>query len=289
MKRSFPVSIAIIGGSGLYAMKEFVLERKVVLATPFGRPSDSFLMGRIEGRPVVFLPRHGVGHLISPSEINFRANIWGLKKMGVKAIFSVSAVGSLKEEIAPSHMVIVDQFIDRTFKRANTFFEKGIVAHVSLAHPLCERLRGLLIGGCRETGATFHPKGTYLCMEGPAFSTRGESLSYRALGADVIGMTNATEARMAREAEICYATLALSTDYDCWRGEAVAVTTDEIIEVLHKNVTRAQAILGEAVRKYTDDPECPCQGALANAILTDRKKIPPSVKKRLGPIVAKYF
>lgn len=288
MKSSSPL-IGIIGGSGLYTMKEFQLEKKVSLVTPFGRPSDAFLIGKLSGRPVIFLPRHGVGHRISPSEINYRANIWGLKKLGVEAIFSVSAVGSLKEEIEPSHMVVVDQFIDRTFKRATTFFEKGIVAHVSLAHPLCERLRRLLIAGCEVAGATVHKKGTYLCMEGPAFSTRGESLSYRAMGADVIGMTNATEARVAREAEICYATLALSTDYDCWRETGEAVTTDEIIAVLLKNVAKAQAILGETVRRFENDSDCPCQNALANAILTDRKKIPASVKKRLAPIVGKYL
>ncbi len=282
MKSKAP--IGIIGGSGLYAMKAFVLKKKVRVATPFGSPSDFFMVGQLEGVPVVFLPRHGIGHRISPSELNFRANIWGMKKLGVESILSVSAVGSLKEEIVPGHMVVIDQFIDRTRTRVSTFFEKGIVAHVSLADPVCPTLRKLLVKSSKAAGSTVHDGGTYVCMEGPQFSTRAESNWYRSMGADVIGMTNLQEAKLAREAGMCYATLALSTDYDCWHVSEEPVTTDQIIAVLHQNVEAAQTILKKAVAAYKEAP-CECRNALRHAILTDKKKIPPAIKKKLGMLL----
>ncbi|HBF13070.1 MAG TPA: S-methyl-5'-thioadenosine phosphorylase [Deltaproteobacteria bacterium] len=281
--------IGIIGGSGLYAMAAFVLKKKINLKTPFGKPSDSFMMGELSGVPVVFLPRHGVGHQINPTEINFRANIWGMKKLGVSQIISVSAVGSLKEEIKPGHMVAVDQFIDRTRQRVSTFFEKGIVAHVSFADPVCARIRKALIESSQRSRAFVHKTGTYVCMEGPAFSTRAESHWYRSLNADVIGMTNLQEAKLAREAEICYSTLALSTDYDCWHVSEEAVTTDQILVVLHQNIEMAQKIIGDCVTHLQDEPACPCHKAVAHAILTDKKKISPAAKQRLKLIVGKYL
>lgn len=279
--------IGIIGGSGLYSMAAFKLKKKMALKTPFGEPSDNFLLGELEGVPVVFLPRHGVGHRINPSELNFRANIWGMKKLGVEAILAVSAVGSLREEIEPGHMVVIDQFIDRTKSRASTFFEKGIVAHVSFADPVCSRLRQLLIHASREAGAMVHEKGTYICMEGPMFSTKGESHWYRSMNADVIGMTNLQEAKLAREAEICYATLALSTDYDCWHE--TPVTAAQVIAVLNENIKTAQKIMELAVPKYRSENKCSCQHALRHAIMTDPKKIPATTKTRLELIVGKYL
>lgn len=285
-KAQYP--IGIIGGSGLYQMHDFRLKRKVRLATPFGKPSDAYMVGQLAGSDVIFLPRHGVGHLLSPSEINFRANIWGFKKLGVQSIVSVSAVGSLKEEIAPGHMVIIDQFIDRTKARASTFFEKGLVAHVSFADPLCSSLREILISSANAAKAIVHGTGTYVCMEGPMFSTRAESHWYRSVNASVIGMTNLQEAKLAREAEMCYATIALSTDYDCWHDTHEDVTTDQIIAVLHSNVRMAQDIIKHAVtHRYPED--CRCRHSLAHAILTDRKKIGPAVKKKLGLLIKKYI
>ena len=281
--------IGIIGGSGLYQMADFKLRKKISLQTPFGKPSDACLVGELDGISVVFLPRHGIGHRIGPSEINFRANIWGMKKLGVGAILSVSAVGSLKEEIEPGHMVVIDQFIDRTRGRASTFFEKGIVAHVSFSDPVCENLRRQLITASHNAGAMTHEKGTYVCMEGPMFSTWAESNWYRSMNADVIGMTNLQEAKLAREAEMCYATLALSTDYDCWRVEEGPVTADQVIAVLRKNVEMAQKILKESVVNYKDQPDCPCRRTLRHAIMTDPKKIPATTKARLKLIVGKYL
>lgn len=281
--------IGIIGGSGLYAITDFVCEKKIRMVTPFGKPSDAFMVGTLSGVPVVFLARHGTGHTISPSEINFRANIWGMKKLGVKAIFSVSAVGSLQEEIKPGHMVVIDQFFDRTKARASTFFEKGIVAHVSFAHPVSEYLRELLIQACHAEKATVHTTGTYVCMEGPAFSTRAESGFYRQIDASVIGMTNLQEAKLSREAEIDYATLALSTDYDCWHPHHDSVTVDQIIAVMHKNVAVAQNVLKRAVKLFDFSRKLEAGEALQNAILTDRKKITPAVKKRLAPIIKRVL
>lgn len=281
--------IGIIGGSGLYQIAGFRLRKRLAVTTPFGRPSGPLLIGTLAGVDVIFLARHGEGHLINPTEVNYRANIWALKKAGVKAIFSVSAVGSLRDEIKPGHMVVVDQFIDRTKHRPSTFFEKGIVAHVGFARPMSEYLRGLLIAACEEEGATVHKTGTYLCMEGPAFSTKAESELYRQLGSAVIGMTNLQECKLAREAELDYATLALSTDYDCWHPDHDSVTVEQIIAVMQNNIALAQKILKRAVTGFDFNRKLEAQDVLKNAILSDRKKIKPAVIKRLQPIIGKYF
>lgn len=288
-KKNKEYKIGIVGGSGLYSMQAFRLHKKINLKTPYGKPSDAYLLGELNGVNVIFLPRHGVGHRLNPSEVNYRANVWGFKKLGVESLFSVSAVGSLKEEIAPGHMVVIDQFIDRTRLRPATFFEKGIVAHVSFADPLCPHLRKIFINACKKEGAIVHEKGTYVCMEGPLFSTKAESHWYRSMNADVIGMTNLTEAKLAREAEICYATLALSTDYDCWHESEEPVTTEQIIAVLHANVTLAQKLLTQSVSDYTGKADCPCHHSLKNAIMTDRKKISPSTKNKLKIIAGNYL
>jgi len=275
--------IGVIGGTGLYGMAAFHLKKKINLKTPFGKTSDAFMVGELAGREVVFLPRHGIGHRFNPSEVPYRANIWGMKKLGVKSILSVSAVGSLKEEIPPGDIVLVDQFFDRTKgTRSSTFFEKGIVAHVSFADPICSGLKSQAAQAARKVGANVHEGGTYVCMEGPMFSTRSESLFYKnVLKADVIGMTNLTEAKLAREAQICYTTIALSTDYDCWHQSLEPVTTDQIIAVLHKNVELAQKIVEEATKSYKPQEACPCRTALKHAVMTDPKKIPAAAKARL--------
>lgn len=282
--------LGIIGGSGLYEMDGFQLDEAAGLKTPFGDPSDKFMRGRLFGCEVVFLPRHGVGHRINPSELNYRANIWGMKKLGVSAIISISAVGSMREEIKPGDMVVIDQFFDRTQARAHTFFEDGIVAHVSFADPLCPSLRADLIHTCAELNVSHHPTGTYLCMEGPQFSTRAESKWYReSVGAHVVGMTNLTEAKLAREAEICYATLALSTDYDCWREGESAVTTEMVIKILQQNVARAQEILSRLVGRINLRVDCSCHHALEHALLTKPSAIADVVKIRLGLFLGKYL
>jgi 5'-methylthioadenosine phosphorylase len=265
-----------------------VLEEKR-LETPFGPPSDAFIIGELDGRRVVFLPRHGRGHRISPSELNFRANVWGMKKLGVDAVLAVSAVGSMKKEIEPGHMVVIDQFFDRTKGRVSTFFTDGVVAHVAFADPVCSEIRKVLIASGKAAGATVHEKGTYLCMEGPQFSTRAESNIYRQWGVDVIGMTNLQEAKLAREAEICYATLALSTDYDCWHEGHDDVTIDMVIATLLKNVETAKKIVRRAVAAVEAGRPCGCRTAMKNAILTDRKAIPAETKRRLEIIAGKYF
>lgn len=281
--------LAIIGGSGLYQMDGFTLAEKREVVTPFGKPSSALSFGKLSGVDVVFLARHGEGHVLNPSEINYRANIWALKSVGVKAVFSVSAVGSLREEIVPGHMVIPDQLFDRTKDRPTTFFEKGIVAHVAFAHPFSEYLRELLRDTCNELGIPQHFGGTYVCMEGPLFSTKAESHFYRSLNASVIGMTNLNEAKLAREAELDYATLALATDYDCWHEGHDAVTTAQVIEVMRANVSKAQQILSQAVTRFDFGRVLETQGMLKNAIMTDRKKIAPEVVERLKPILEKYF
>jgi 5'-methylthioadenosine phosphorylase len=281
--------IGVIGGSGLYEMEGLKVLEEKRLETPFGSPSDAFILGELDGRSVVFLPRHGRGHRISPSELNFRANIWGLKKLGVDAILAVSAVGSMKREIEPGHMVVIDQFFDRTKVRASTFFTDGAVAHVAFADPVCPEVRKVLIASGKKVGATVHEKGTYLCMEGPQFSTRAESNVYRSWGMDVIGMTNLQEAKLAREAEICYATLALSTDYDCWFEGHDDVTIEMVIATLTKNVETAKKIVRRAVTAVGAERACGCRTAMKNAILTDRKSIPAETKKRLEVIAGKYF
>lgn len=281
--------VGVIGGSGLYHMKGLEKVREVRLTTPFGQPSDAYVQGILEETELIFLPRHGRGHRWLPTEVNFRANVFGMKKLGVERIISVSAVGSLREEIAPGHLVIPDQFIDRTTQRPSTFFGKGVVAHVSLADPVCPALSGTLLRAAREAGAKVHPKGTYLCMEGPQFSTRAESFLYRSWGADVIGMTNVQEAKLAREAEICFATLALATDYDCWNQAAGNVEIEEVLAVLSHNVELAQETIRGALRHLPDERSCQCPKALKNAIITERAKIPKKVRRDLKPIIGKYL
>ena len=288
-KRSEPIAIGIIGGSGLYSMAGLTDTREVRVKTPFGDPSDAIVTGTLEGRRVAFLARHGRGHRISPSEINFRANIYALKTLGIERIISVSAVGSLREDVAPLDFVVPDQFFDRTKTRISTFFTGGIVAHISFDKPTCPHLSSQLAAAAERAGVKVHRGGTYVCMEGPQFSTLAESNTYRKLGFDIIGMTNLTEAKLAREAEICYATFAMVTDYDCWHPQHDAVTVDQIISVLTKNTENVQRAIREAVRALDASRPCKCASALAHAILTDRKLIPASVKKRLAPIVGKYL
>ena len=281
--------IGVIGGSGLYQMPELEESHPVIVETPFGPPSDPFRVGKLRGVSVAFLARHGEGHRILPSEINFRANIYAFKLLGVERILSVSAVGSLREGIAPLDVVVPDQFIDRTRGRVSTFFGDGVVAHISFADPTCSDLAGVLSEACRRTGAKVHEGGAYLCMEGPAFSTRAESNLYRSWGAAVIGMTNLQEAKLAREAEICYATLALATDYDCWHEEEEAVTVEVVVGRLRQNAATAQKAIAEAVASLPAGRSCPCATALKNAILTDPKRIPEATRRRLEPILGRYL
>jgi 5'-methylthioadenosine phosphorylase len=281
--------IGIIGGSGLYQMEGLTQAKWIRVPTPFGKPSDAFRVGVLEGRQVAFLARHGRGHLITPSEINYRANIYAMKKLGVERILSVSAVGSLREDYCPMEMALPLQFFDRTRGRISTFFGGGIVAHVGFSDPMCAAVVDALEAACSEANVVSHRGGTYVCMEGPAFSTRAESNTYRSWGMDVIGMTNLQEAKLAREAELCYATLAMVTDYDCWHPEHAAVTVDQIIDYLNRNVKNAQKILRSAVRHLPRGRSCKCGSALAHAILTDRSKISPQAKKRLGLLVGKYL
>ena len=281
--------IGIIGGSGLYAMPGLTSVREERVSTPFGDPSDAFVLGDLEGHKVAFLARHGRGHRILPSELNFRANIYAMKALGVERILSVSAVGSLKEEHKPTDFVIPDQFIDRTFARTSTFFGEGIVAHVAFGDPVCATVAGAFAKGCVEAGVVGKSGGTYVCMEGPQFSTRAESNLYRSWGADVIGMTNLQEATLAREAEICYATMAMGTDYDCWREGHDDVTVDQIVAVLHQNAENAGKVVRAAVRAMPSDRSCACVSALKFAILTDRKAIPQAAREKLGLLIDKYL
>ena len=281
--------IGIIGGSGLYEIEGLTHKREVKIKTPFGVPSDVYVLGVLVGRQVVFLARHGRGHRIMPTEINFRANIWGMKKLGVKRIISVSAVGSMKETIKPGDVVFVDQFYDHTKHRNSTFFGNGIVAHVAFADPVCTELRQFLVRAGQEENAVIHNGGVYLCIEGPQFSARGESFIYRQWGVDVIGMTNVTEAKLAREAEICYATLALVTDYDCWYQGIEAVTVEGVLEILHKNVNLSRKIIKNALSKITNMRRCPCVNALRNAIITPYQSIPLKSRNNLKPLLEKYF
>jgi 5'-methylthioadenosine phosphorylase len=283
--------IGIIGGSGLYQMPELTDVIEIKIDTPFGSPSDVFVVGTLESNRVAFLPRHGRGHRYTPTEVPFRANIYAMKLLGVERILSASAVGSLQEQYAPLDMVIPDQFFDRTRARAreSTFFGDGIVAHVSFAHPVCDDLGDVLEESCKVADVKAHRRGTYLCMEGPAFSTVAESNTYRAWGMDVIGMTNLQEAKLAREAEICYATLALVTDYDCWHPGHDAVTADSVIEYLNKNVRNAQLIIKEAVRLVSGQTRnCKCGSALKNAIFTAPDLWPQETRKKLDAIIKKY-
>ena len=281
--------IGIIGGSGLYSMPGFEAQEEVNLETPFGKPSDNYVLGKLCGRTVAFLARHGRGHRISPSELNFRANIYGMKVLGVERILSLSAVGSLKEEHKPLDFVIPDQFFDRTRGRVSTFFGEGLVAHISFADPICPHLSQVVLAACREAGVTAKQGGTYLCMEGPAFSTKAESNVYRSWGMDVIGMTNLQEAKLAREAEICYVTIAMVTDYDCWHADHDAVTVKDIIANLMKNAENACKVVRTAVSQMPAARECKCGSALSHAIITDRKLAPEATLRKLEPIVGKYF
>jgi 5'-methylthioadenosine phosphorylase len=281
--------IGIIGGSGLYKMAGIERVREVRPTTPFGKPSDAYILGKLEGRKVAFLARHGRGHVLMPTEINFRANIYGMKKLGVEQIISVSAVGSLRKNLRPLDMVLPSQFFDRTRHRVSTFFGDGLVAHISFADPVCPGVVKALDKACKANRIRCHKGGTYICMEGPAFSTIAESDTYRAWGMDVIGMTNLQEAKLAREAEICYATLAMVTDYDCWHPEHDAVTVSKVIEYLTRNVENAQKIIRAAVRQLPGERSCKCGSALAHAILTDRKKIPARTRRKLELLVGKYL
>ncbi|HET7437575.1 MAG TPA: S-methyl-5'-thioadenosine phosphorylase [Thermoanaerobaculia bacterium] len=282
--------IGIIGGSGLYQMEglDVLFERS--LETPFGEPSDPFVIGEVDGVRVAFLARHGRGHRFTPTEVNYRANIFGFKLLGVHTILSASAVGSMKENYHPTDIVFPHQFIDRTRHRADTFFGNGLVGHVPFADPICASVAFLMSESAKEHGATYHVGGTYLCMEGPQFSTRAESNLYRTWGVDVIGMTNLTEAKLAREAEICYATMALVTDYDCWHPEHDDVSVDAILEYLRKNASMAQKILRSSIaRAASRQRECGCVNALQFALITDRGSIPPKVKDDLSPLIGKYI
>ena len=281
--------IGIIGGSGLYAMPGITNIREERVETPFGDPSDPFVLGELEGRKVAFLARHGRGHRILPSELNFRANIYGMKLLGVERILSVSAVGSLKQEHKPTDFIIADQFIDRTFARNATFFGEGVVAHVAFGDPVCPTLASTFHKACATAGVVGKLGGTYVCMEGPQFSTRAESNLYRSWGADVIGMTNLQEAKLAREVEICYATLAMVTDYDCWHEGHDDVTVDQIIAVLHQNAENAGKVVRAAVGATPRDRSCGCGTALQHAILTDRKLIPQAARQKLSLILDKYL
>src|SRR5829696_9232986 len=285
------VNIGIIGGSGLYQMPELQNVREQKIETPFGDPSDAFIIGELEGVTVAFLPRHGRGHKLLPTELPFRANIYAMKLLGVERVLSASAVGSLQERYVPLDMVIPDQFFDRTRARAHesTFFGEGIVGHITFAHPVCGDLGGVLEESCRATEVKVHRGGTYICMEGPAFSTKAESHVYRSWGMDVIGMTNLQEAKLAREAEICYATLALVTDYDCWHEAHDAVSVETVVEYLNKNVRNAQVIMREAVRRLaTAERNCECGSAIKNAIFTPPELWPEATTKKLDAIIKKY-
>ncbi len=282
--------IGVIGGSGLYEIEALTDIQEVVLDTPFGTPSDAFISGVLDGVKMVFLPRHGRGHRLLPSEVNYRANIYGMKKLGVQQIISVSAVGSMKEEIVPGHIVIPDQFFDRTQgKRASTFFGDGVVGHVQFADPVCGELSQVLFESAKEVGATVHKGGTYVCIEGPNFSTRAESQIYRSWGVDIIGMTNLPEARLAREAEICYATIALATDYDCWHDEHADVSVEAIIAIIQQNVATARNIIKAAAKRLSSERRCACSESLKYAIMTNKELISETTRQKLAVLMGKYL
>ena len=283
------VRIGVIGGSGLYRMKNLEILEERSLETPFGLPSGPYVIGRLGDRVAAFLPRHGVGHRLMPTEINFRANIMGFKMLGVEWLISVSAVGSMKEEIAPGTMVIPTQFFDRTRLRPRSFFGDGLVAHVGMADPVCPELSRALYEAALDVGAEARYGGTYLCIEGPQFSTRAESTIYRSWGVDVIGMTNLPEAWLAREAEICYATIAMATDYDCWHETEEDVSAETVIELLNRNIAISQEIIQRAMTRLPLPRSCACSRALADAFITDRSVVPEAVRKKLEPLIGKYF
>ncbi|MFN7977071.1 MAG: S-methyl-5'-thioadenosine phosphorylase [Vicinamibacterales bacterium] len=281
--------IGIIGGSGLYDMAELTDREERFFTTPFGDPSGPYVLGTLRGRRVAFLARHGAGHRLMPSELNYRANIFGFKVLGVSHILSASAVGSLREDYKPLDLVFPDQFLDRTFNRVGTFFGNGLVAHVGFAHPVCDRLRGVMADAADRAGARVHRGGTYVCMEGPQFSTLAESNLYRSWGMDVIGMTNLQEAKLAREAEICYATMALVTDYDCWHPDHDSVTVELIVANLTQNAKTAQHVIADTVEHLGADRPCGCKDALATALITRPDAVPERVKRDLAPIVGRYL
>jgi len=281
--------IGIIGGSGLYSMPGLTQVHEVRQSTPFGDPSEAYVLGTLEGRNVAFLARHGRGHLILPTELNFRANIYGFKQLGVERIVSLSAVGSLKEEHKPLEFVIPDQFFDRTRHRVDTFFGDGVVAHVAFADPICPELAKVVETACKKAGVTAKRGGTYLCMEGPQFSTKAESNLYRAWGMDVIGMTNLQEAKLAREAEVCYVTVAMVTDYDCWHPHHDSVTVDQVVAVLVKNAENACRVVQQSVAAMPTKRNCKCNSALAHAIISEREKIPAATREKLKLILGKYL
>lgn len=282
-------SIGIIGGSGLYSMNGLTDTREIRVKTPFGEPSDAIVLGTLEGKRVAFLARHGRGHRILPSEINYRANIYAMKLLGAERIISVSAVGSLKEDLQPGEFLVPDQFFDRTKNRASTFFGDGLVAHLAFAHPTCGELSNVLGEACVHEAVKVHRHGTYICIEGPQFSTLAEAEVNRQLRFDVIGMTNLTEAKLAREAEICYATIAMITDYDCWHPDHESVTAAQIIATLNQNAENAQKVLRAAVRETPADRNCKCGTALKHSLVTDMKLVPSATKKRLAAIIGKYI
>jgi 5'-methylthioadenosine phosphorylase len=283
------VLVGVIGGSGLYEIEALSKLKEVPVSTPFGKPSDPLMVGTLNGVRVAFLSRHGKGHRFSPTTINYRANLFAMKKLGVERILSVSAVGSMKEEIAPGEVVVPDQFYDHTKHRVSTFFGQGIVVHIPYADPVCPEVASTLAQAARSEGANVHEGGTYLCMEGPQFSSRAESLIYRKFGVDVIGMTNATEAKLAREAEICYATLALATDYDCWHSGEEAVTAEAVLKILRQNVDLSKRVISQAIVKLPQRRGCGCGETLKYSIMTQREKIPQKIRQDLGPIIGRYL
>jgi len=288
-KKESKAAIGIIGGSGLYSMSGLTETREIRVKTPFGDPSDAIVLGTLEGKRVAFLARHGRGHRILPGEINYRANVYAMKLLGAERIISVSAVGSLQEDLRPGAFLVPDQFYDRTKHRVSTFFCEGLVAHVPFAHPVCGRLAGILSDSCVHEAVRVHRRGTYICMEGPQFSTLAEAHVHRQLRFEVIGMTNVTEAKLAREAEICYATIAMITDYDCWHPEHESVTASQIIATLNQNAENAQRVLRSAVRTLPAERSCKCGSALQHALVTDLKLVSPATKKRLTAILRPYL
>jgi 5'-methylthioadenosine phosphorylase len=280
--------IGVIGGSGLYGMNGLTDTREIRVKTPFGDPSDAFVVGTLEGKRVAFLARHGRGHRLMPSQLNFRANIYAMKLLGVERVISVSAVGSLQEELRPGEFLVPDQFFDSTKGRVSTFFGNGLVAHVTFDKPTCAQLSLVLADACVSSGVAVHRKGTYICMEGPQFSTLAEANFHRAMKFEVIGMTNVTEAKLAREAELCYATIAMITDYDCWHPQHDSVTVAQIVATLNQNASNAQNVLREAIKTMPAARSCKCGSALAHAILTDPKVIPAKTKKNLAALIGKY-
>lgn len=288
-KAAAGAEVGIIGGSGLYSMAGLTETSEIKMKTPFGAPSEAIVLGKLEGKRVAFLARHGRGHRLLPTEINYRANIYALKMLGVERVISISAVGSLQEDLRPGEFLVPDQFVDRTKNRASTFFGGGLVAHVSFAHPTCSQVSAVLADASVHCGVMVHRRGTYICMEGPQFSTLAEANMHRQLNFDVIGMTNVTEAKLAREAEICYSSISMITDYDCWHPDHESVTGAQIIATLHQNSENAQRVLREAVRAMPENRTCKCGTALQHALITDMKLVPPATKRRLAAIIERYL